>query len=154
MLLIKLWRSFFKFSLKRIRLLKNPLCVYDGELIGREIFSSRAKKGGKPRMLAFLPADLKDGISVNRLGGAPIALLHELGRTHATNRKPLRYYGMATVPAKRVRERYKDVKSDITLHNPFHANIWLPTDTDKDYAMLCAHYIYECAEAGFIDNAD
>ena len=105
-------------------------------------------------MNAFMPADLKYGISVNRLDGAKIALFHELGRIHSTTRKPQRYYGLATVPAQRIREKYKDIRSDITLHNPFHANIWLPSDTDKDYAMLCAHHISKCAEAGFIDDAD
>lgn len=105
-----------------------------------------------------MPRDSNDGISVNRLGSAPVNLLHKLGRQHGKQRKQ-NYYGMATVSAKKIRKKsrgvkYKDIKSDITLENPFHANIWLPADTDKDYAILCAHNICEGAEAGFIEDSN
>ena len=143
-------------SFNRIRRLKSFLTICDEEMIGREIFSSRQVKPGKPRINAYLSRSLEDGISVSRLEGAPVYLFHNLGRLHGKNRNQ-KYYGMATVPAKKIRRKannvkYKEVRPDITLENPFHANIWLPADVDKDYAILCAHNLCDGEGTGFIEN--
>lgn len=153
----KLWVLFLQHSSSALAGLRSPMSVNDREVMGRELFSGHLDNKKKRRLKpnVFMPKD-KKGISVNRLSLAPRDLFLALARRHLYKRRrratATNFYGFAEISAGDIRnasiggsDNRCEVQGTVTAANPFHADIRLPPDTEKDARLEVARQLLEAA---------
>ncbi|WON75233.1 hypothetical protein [Nitrosospira sp. Is2] len=145
----KLWCAFYYLTLKNCFRFRLPRVIDDNESVGRALFSGNVKKD-KVLAGAFLPPKSDPrAISVNRISRAPIEWFNQLGQHNAFRRagrtnQNIKYYGMVSIQAKKLRGIEIDTKQKFavvgspTLQNALHANIMLPPSEGKDFDLYIA----------------
>lgn len=142
MFFFKIWIRFLGFSFKRLFNFQSPLLVDDDETLGRAAYSGHVNKHGVLKINIYKVNKNKDPISCDRLTLAPRKFFIALSTADA-KRRDVTFYGFAEIIAKtlrniRVDEHKLDAKGTLTRHNPFHAEVPLPTDKNEDYYMEIA----------------
>jgi len=147
-----IWWGFLRFSIGQLFTLSWPLRIADQDILIRGLFSGHVKKSdGSLRLNAFLLNHHKEkALSVSRL----IRPYHEFFASlflKDAARRNVHFYGVAQLAASCVRAVEMDgarclkVNAAPTASNPFHANIYLPPDKNKDYYYDIARRLVECA---------
>ena len=149
---IELWARFVWYAIGSLLNLRSPRTVVDSEFLAKALFSGHVKKDGvtlKPN--AFLiNAKSEYGISVHRWSLAPSRLFNALGVASALRRgHGTKFYGFAQLLAGSLSAvvlddgwRMKAIGVP-TRRDPFHADIPLPPDREKDYYLFVATELLE-----------
>ncbi len=132
---LDLWLRFAAFIVGRVLLGRYPLTVIFEENLGRELNTKSlfAATTGRVRPNAFIPPKDSKDISVTRLSIILRALAIEIAnRRAATLKSSQSFYGFAVLGATDVRDVGAQVKGTPHMRNPFHADIMLPPDSERD----------------------
>ena len=119
--------------------------IDDEDLIGRAIFSSQfakqAIRSGVIRYRVFLEK-LNRPISVDRFGfclkKTHTDIQNKNARLRSTSTDKRSFYGWATIKAIDVKKNSKKLKSSPILGNPYHADIYLPKNIERDEQIMHA----------------